>query len=146
MDQRIMSATFAAFDSLCGENCSNYFFFECFNLYWVLFCSKKLEEHIKRHARDRDSKEDYRSLHQMQPTEAFSTVNADLEGEPKSIKIENEDEPNTASYRTPKTSILKCEKCQKTYTSQQSLWLHYKFAHKSKKLKCSICSGVFVLK
>ncbi|XP_029726990.1 zinc finger protein 600 isoform X2 [Aedes albopictus] len=107
---------------------------------------KKLEEHIKRHSRDRDSKEDYRSLHQMQPTEAFSTVNAHLEGEPKSIKIENEDEPNTASYRTPETSILKCEKCQKTYTSQQSLWLHYKFAHKPKKLKCSICSGVFVLK
>ncbi|XP_029726992.1 zinc finger protein Xfin isoform X2 [Aedes albopictus] len=102
----------------------------------------KLEQHIKVHTRDRDSKEDFRlfQTQQMQPKEAFSTVNADVEGEPKSMNIGNEYKQNTAS---DPASLIECEKCQKTFKTQKSLWLHYKFTHKPKKFKCSICSEFF---
>ncbi|XP_019931546.3 zinc finger protein Xfin [Aedes albopictus] len=91
-----------------------------------------LEKHIKRHARDRDSKEDFRLLHQMQPKDA------NVEGQPKSIKIAKDCEQNFAADRA------QCGKCQKTFTSHKSLWLHYKFTHKPKKMNCSICSAVFI--
>ncbi|XP_001658771.2 zinc finger protein Xfin [Aedes aegypti] len=106
----------------------------------------ELARHVQRHTRNRDRKEDFRPLHLMNRKETSEIMNEDIKKEPTEEERDSQDDRSSSLQTDQKstTSLTECEKCQKVFQSQKSLWLHYKFAHKPKNLKCSVCNVVFV--
>lgn len=147
MDQETTSATFAAFDLRCGTKPNRSLVLQ-FHIISLSNYSDELARHVQRHTRNRDRKEDFRPLHLMNRKETSEIMNEDIKKEPTEEERDSQDDTSSSLQTDQKStaSLTECEKCQKVFQSQKSLWLHYKFAHKPKNLKCSVCNVVFVSK
>lgn len=94
----------------------------------------QLTKHLQRHTRNRDSTEDFCQLQLVQQKDQRQFADKALA----------ETNATNSVDQNFDASLTKCEKCQKVFTAPKSLWLHYKFAHNPKKLKCSVCNVDFV--